>query len=225
MNPLSLSSFSALAAGALLAGCIYVSGSCDGGPAVEGSGHAGSESRSLSDFHRVEIRGSVDVVAHVGGAQTVRVEADDNLIPHITTVVRDGTLVVAMESGSYRFHKHPQVTVDLPLLDSASISGSADIEASGLRGPAFKATISGSGNVRGSGEVDRLEVAIEGSGNVRLYDLRARSASINIEGSGNVQLYAAENLSIKIDGSGDVRYRGEPKLTQSIDGSGGIKHD
>jgi hypothetical protein len=189
---------------------------------IQGSGIAKTEARTVPDFRRIEVRGSADVTARAGEATSLSVTGDDNLLSLLTTEVRDGTLVIEMKNGSYSTHLGLKVSATAPALESVSVRGSSDVDASGLKGERFAVQIAGSGDVRASGKVDRLEAGIAGSGDLRLFELEARDARVDVSGSGDVEVWATEVLSAAIAGSGDVRYKGEPRVTQSIAGSGSV---
>ena len=206
-----------------LAACVVsIGGSSCSINTVYGSGVAASESRAVPAFTSVEVRGSADVVAQVGGATSLEVVGDDNLLQYVTTEVEDGKLVIAMESGIYDFDVDLVVTLSTPRLEGLSILGSSDCDLSGLSGGDLALAISGSGDVRASGSVETLEVSIRGSGDMRLEELQARTASVSIAGSGEVRLHAIEALDVGIAGSGEVRYLGDPKVVQRIAGSGDV---
>ncbi len=189
---------------------------------LRGSGVSASESRSLPDFERVEANCSADVSIRVGSATSLSVTGDDNLLKHLRTEVRDGTLVIDMEQGSYSPRIALKVAATTPALRALSIRGSSDVDVKDLAGDRFSVEISGSGDAHGSGRVDRLEAGVAGSGDVNFASVEAHEASVQISGSGDVEVSATDSLSASIAGSGDVRYKGEPKLTQSIAGSGRV---
>ena len=65
---------------------------------------------------------------------------------------------------------------------------------------------------------------MSGSGDLRLFDLRAREVHVSIAGSGDAKVNASERLDATVAGSGDVRYRGNPKeVAQSVNGSGSVE--
>ena len=189
---------------------------------LRGSGLMASESRSLPDFERVETNCSADVSIRVGSATSLLVSGDDNLLKHLRTEVRDGTLVIEMEQGSYSPRIALKVAATTPALRALSIRGSSDVEVQDLAGDLFSVEISGSGDAHGSGSVGRLEAGVAGSGDVNFASVEAREASVQISGSGDVEVSATDSLSASIAGSGDVRYKGEPKVTKSIAGSGRV---
>lgn len=189
---------------------------------VRGSGVSKTEDRTVADFQRLVVEGSPGVSIRVGEAKALTVSGDDNLVPWVTTQVQDGTLTIGIRPGSYSARQRLTVLVSVPALESVRVRGSSDVEAAGLAGGSFAIEIHGSGNVRASGKVDRLEVGVSGSGDVRLDDLESREAQISVAGSGDVDVWSTETLSVSIAGSGDVRYKGEPRVTQSVAGSGSV---
>jgi hypothetical protein len=190
---------------------------------VQGSGHTVQQPRAAAQFRRIEVRGSTDVVARVGPATSITVSGDDNIVPHVRTDVRGGTLVVEMDDGDYTPSARLLVTVSTPALDAISISGSADVVAQGVAAERFDAHISGSGNLELHGQARVLDASISGSGDMRLYGLSARRAVVEISGSGDVELSAVEALDVEVSGSGDVHYRGNPARTVQVSGSGSVE--
>jgi hypothetical protein len=52
-----------------------------------GSGKAATETRALPEFQAIELSGSMDLKVRQGSPQSVQVQADDNLLPLLETVV------------------------------------------------------------------------------------------------------------------------------------------
>ncbi|HZF79584.1 MAG TPA: head GIN domain-containing protein [Rubrivivax sp.] len=213
---------------------------------VQGSGTPTSENRNLAEFQAVTLNGSIDLVVRQG-AQSVQVQADDNLLPLLETIVEPGgsgpALVVRWKKGhSVRTRSKVLVTVSSPRLSALASSGSGDIRLETFNTPALKFAMSGSGDVHidklstedldigiagssdvvGSGRARRLKVSIAGSGDVRLGELQAEEVNIRIAGSGDAAVHADKALAVSIMGSGDVRYSGNPSLKTSVAGSGSI---
>src|SRR5689334_10034881 len=66
---------------------------CTGSGTV-GSGRIATETREASGFSAIDLRGIGRVVVTVGEQEAVTIEAEDNILPRISTTVRDGTLVL-----------------------------------------------------------------------------------------------------------------------------------
>ena len=215
---------------------------------VVGSGHSATETRNVSDFEAITSDGSMDLEVRQTGKEAVEVQADDNLLPLIETVVEPGsngrTLVIRFKRGeSISHHSSIKVRIDVVKLNSISTSGSGDVAVESLKTPSFKLAISGSsdaklnalatdafelrisgsGDVVGSGNARQVKVSIAGSGDADLDALVADDVTVRIAGSGDASVNANKALDVSIAGSGDVTYRGNPaSLKTSTAGSGSI---
>lgn len=207
----------ALGAGTSLAGYF-------GGDQVKGSGNVQTEERTISDFTSVSLSGSPDLYIEVGGAPSLSIKAEDNLLALIRTEVKGDTLVIDSEK-SYSSRKGIVIRVTVPDLESARLIGSGDIDIKGLQGDHFEASVQGSGDVRVEGTVRALSATVQGSGDMHLYDLNALDADVRVVGSGDIRVQVTGNLEASIQGSGDIRYRGNPQVKSSVQGSGDIDPD
>ena len=214
---------------------------------VSGSGKVSTETRSLADFQAVALNGSVDLVVRQGAAQSVLVQADDNLLPLLETVVEStaqgATLVVRWKKGQSLYTRSKVlITVVLPRLSALSASGSGDIRVEPFNTPALKLSLSGSGDAKlqslstadfgisisGSGDVaangsaTKLSISIAGSGDVRLADLKSDDVTVSIAGSGDAAVNANKTLEVRIAGSGDVSYSGNAAVKSKVAGSGSV---
>src|SRR5690348_13657579 len=63
-----------------------------GNDQVVGSGKRASSVRSVAAFRAISLDGAVDLEFRAGATQHVELVGDDNLLPLITTSVRDGAL-------------------------------------------------------------------------------------------------------------------------------------
>ena len=187
----------------------------------QGSGTIVSETRDVSGFDRIEVIGSGQVAIAVTGTDSLQVEADDNILPLLTTEVRNGKLELSSES-SISPSQAIQYTITVESLTGVAVTGSGDVLAVGVDSDRFAVDISGSGSVSPAGATDALSVAISGSGRYRGVDLVAASASVDISGSGGAIINATDELDVDISGSGTVEYTGDPIVTQSISGSGAV---
>jgi hypothetical protein len=160
---------------------------------VEGSGATAIELREVARFASADLAGSNHVSITVGPEQSVRVQADDNLIHLITTDVRAGQLVID-NHGSFQTNSPLSVDVTLPALDAVSLSGSGALTAQAVRAGTLAVGLPGSGRIRASGAADRLLATVDGSGELQLDDLIATEATAVVSGSGLVRLLVSEGL-------------------------------
>lgn len=116
------------------------------------------------------------------------------------------------------------VEITLPDLPAASITGSGDLSLDDLQQDEIELEITGSGTIRASGEVIRLNVEISGSGDVKAKELQASIAELRVSGSGDIKAQATQSLSARVSGSGDIKVWGNPaKRDTRVSGSGDIK--
>lgn len=215
---------------------------------VQGSGNVVTETRDVSGFQEVELKGIGRLEITQGKTTELTVTADDNLMQYIDTEVEGDTLVIWVRNKNLPFFTvNPSETIvyelTVPTLERASLSGSGDIvvdgletdeltveisgsgdlEATDLLADSFTYRLSGSGRATLAGKVERQDVEISGSGRLEAEDLRSAEASIEISGSGRAVLWVTDQLDVQISGSGDVQYYGSPEVTQDVSGSGNIK--
>lgn len=213
------------------------------GDRVEGSGHVAQDTRATGAFHALKLAGPVDVELKAGQREQVTVSADNNLLPFVETVVRDGTLAIGLRRGAaLRTRNRLLVTIEFTSLDAIATSGSGDVRVSELKtrelnvaiagssdvaierldADILAVSIAGSGDLRASGRARTQAFSITGSGEVNAADLAGETVAVKIAGSGDAKVHATKALTVSIAGSGAVAYRGQPQVTKSIMGSGEV---
>lgn len=227
--PLSLLAFAVSSAGA--------------DPRLVGSGTLATETRDLAPFRAVSSELSFPVDIAVGAPQAVSITCDDDLLRHIVTTVRDGSLTLEVEDDrDLTAAAGCMAKVTLPALDavslagsgritvtgeaavgSVSLAGSGDVEIATLATRRLDVSLAGSGDVVASGTAAMVDVSVAGSGDVRLADLVALEARVSLVGSGDVALNVSKSLDVTVTGSGDVEVRGTPAINQTILGSGRVR--
>jgi hypothetical protein len=241
----------------LLAACAFAlaaSGVCMSTPAlafdwsfgsseqVQGSGNVKRETRQIGHFSGLALSLPGQVEIRSGGTEGISIEADDNLLPLIETVVEDGTLKIRSKRKVNLRTRNLKIVVQARELDRLALGGSGSIDADRVSGQRLRFDVGGSGNIRvrkaegesvsvslgGSGnlKVDEgnarnLSASIGGSGTVDMARVRVDTASVTVAGSGDATLWVRNSLSMTVAGSGDVNYYGDPKLSTSVVGSGG----
>ena len=230
---LGLAAFSAIAAPGWL-----------GGETVKGNGAIQKQAREVGHFTGVSLGLPAQVELRIGSVERVEIEADENLLPLVETVVENGSLEIrAVRKNLSLEPRTLKIIVHAKQVDNVSVGGSGTIGAEALRAPRLKLDIGGSGTINiqraegesvatavsGSGKINiggtvrKLDVSIAGSGDVRAAQLKADDVAVSIAGSGDATVWAANSLKVSVAGSGDVNYYGDPKVQTSVAGSGGAK--
>lgn len=203
-------------------GTVIVDGRVLSGDAVEGSGKSATEQRVLGDFNALNLDISADVTVTAGKKRQCTVIADDNILPLILTECSDNTLRISAKE-SYSSTQKVRIVIKTPLLTSAEINGSGNIDITEVTKDQLALAISGSGGITAKGKVAKLRATINGSGDVHAAALKSETATITINGSGDANVYVTDALTAKVHGSGDITYIGSPsKVHTSVAGSGGI---
>jgi hypothetical protein len=193
-----------------------------GGCSLHDDGARTSQKRDVARFTRIDDHASVDVRLHVGEKQRIHVRAGEKVIDDVGTEVRDGTLELTYDHSGL-LPSDVVVDVSVPKLTGIETSGSGDVDADGIAAGALDIRSDGSSDITVDGQVQRLGLKLDGSGDARLSDLQAREAHVTLGGSGDAEVNAGKLLDVRVDGSGDVRYHGHPRLDQHVDGSGDVR--
>ena len=186
-----------------------------------GSGNMITESRDVSGFDEIVLLGSGNVDVEVTGTESLEIEAEDNVMPRVTTEVVNGRLELGVE-GPITTTRGITYTITADRLVGVTVAGSGDVTGTAIDVDSFQVTIEGSGNVDLTGTSSDLTVRIAGSGDFDGRDLESATGEVTVDGSGNARVNATDELTVTINGSGDVQYMGDPLLDQTINGSGDI---
>jgi len=191
---------------------------------LAGAGELASETREVSSFHSVEVHGTIDIEVEVGTERRLEVSGDASLLPYLITDVVDGRLILSMDRDCpYRRDMQVIARIGMDRLDAVHLEGSGDAILRNVSGGDLEIQVNGSGDLFARGEVEHLLASVHGSGNLELYDLRARTAALEIQGSGDIEAHVTDELEGSVRGSGDIRYRGKPRVTRwSVRGSGDL---
>jgi len=207
----------------LLSGCRHDVVEPDGDQIV-GSGKIVSEQRTVPEFSGILVNGSAEVVITQEPNQSLRVEADDNIIGRVKTRIQAGNLVVELEPGSYH-HTTVRIHASMRAIHFLECAGAADFSVTGpIATDVIECRISGAGHYELHGTADEQTIAISGAGEVHNFGLTTRNSTVTISGTGNVEVHASDRLDASISGTGSIAYAGNPRTVhQSIQGIGNIE--
>jgi hypothetical protein len=194
-----------------------------GGPRVTSSGKTISETRTVSGFDQVTLSGAGDLYIEQGDKEALTIDADSNLMPYLTSVVKDGRLVLSIKpniniafsqtivyhltvkdihdvqiEGSGKVQSDAIKTTDLQL----GTSGSGSFLIKDLQATTLKASTGGSGKFELTGKATDIRIDINGSGKFDCPDLESTTSQVTINGSGNSNVWAKDSLTVNINGSG-----------------------
>jgi hypothetical protein len=192
-------------------------------PTVEGSGRIVAQNRAVAPFNRIELQGAADADIQLGRSQSVTVQADDNLLPMLTSEVRGGTLILGSR-GSFRTRRTPHARITVPNLAAVETNGSGDVILTEVANRQLQLASRGSGNIRASGRTGALDLKLQGSGDANLAALDAGEGTVGVFGSGDAVVRVSGRLDASAFGSGNVHYIGRPaSLAVRKGGSGDVE--
>lgn len=195
------------------------------GTTVRGSGNVVEETRQITSINSVNLATIGNVIIQIGDQESLRIEAEDNLMKHIESQVRSGTLKLSTTPTSVNLNPTKPVNFFLTVqeLDEVRISGSGDIQVPDLESERFRIEIGGSGNISmGNLNADQLEINIGGSGDVLTDKVKVTKFEVDIHGSGDISVdeLQSKELTLDVNGSGNLRIDGGQVSTQNINIAG-----
>jgi hypothetical protein len=216
------------------------------GGGTPGSGKVVTETREVQDFVAISVSYPADVVVQQGKVESVKIEAEDNLLPQLSTVMENGTLVIRNKEFDWTRRVSPtkpvRITVmvkDLRNIDfssagtirveklatddlTAHISGAGTLTLDQLNTRKLDCRLSGAGSINATGVADELKLVISGVGSFNGSGLFSQTADARISGAGSATVHPKNELTASISGTGSIRYFGAPSVSQHISGLGSV---
>jgi hypothetical protein len=224
--------------------CQVGSFSLGGARTVRGSGDIVEETRAVSGVTGVELATLGTLTIEVGDTESLRIEAEDNLMEYLETEVRGGRLRIGTQDDvNLRATRPVNYYLTVTGLEAIVITSSGDIQAPDLEAERFSITINSSGDLEmgmlnadtlevdigssgdldiAGGEVKTQNVTISSSGNYTAQDLESAEAEVRLNSNGSATIWVHDQLKAILSSSGDLRYRGNPTLDATTSSSGDV---
>jgi hypothetical protein len=202
-----------------------------------------TESREVSGFDGVSHTGIGRVTITQGDMESLTIEADDNLLEHITSEVKNGTLELGFNEN-VRFDSTSSITFAVGVKDIVELAstgiglieidelgteklrilktGTGSISIGTLTANDLMINADGTGDIELAGTVVKQELDLKGTGDYDSPDLESQTASVQVTGTGSVVLWVLDVLDVEIVGISKVSYYGSPNVTESITGTGSL---
>jgi hypothetical protein len=191
----------------ILATLVLSACSIGDGRTVRGSGNVVEETRAVSGVSGVELATIGTLTIAVGDTESLRIEAEDNLMEYLETEVRNGRLSIETQDNIRLDAKRPvNYYLTVTGLEAIEISSSGDIQAPDLEAERFSINISSSGDLQmGDLEAEALTVKISSSGDVTMGVLNADTLEVDISSTGNLDIgggqVKTQNITISSSGN------------------------
>ena len=226
----------------------FVSLGSNFGGRIPGSGSMVSEDRSVTGIQAVSFKYPAQIVIRQGDSEKMSIEADDNLMPQLSSQVVNGVLVFENKERSWNQRVNPtkpvQVNLTVKELNRVDFSTAGTMKIEGMHADAFKLSVSGAGEVNldqmdvrdlncslsgagsvtANGKADNTEMRISGMGSYNGAEVSGQSATVDISGAGSATLWLESSLNASISGAGSIGYYGSPSVSKHISGVGSVRH-
>ena len=208
---------------------------------VKGSGKVVTETRQVSEpFTGIDVDKGLEVIVEQSNDKSVVVEADDNLLKHITTNVENGILYISSDFNSYNNISAKKITVRLPDIMKLSCDGGSNLKTDGLiKGNNIFLESDGGSNMQIAIESDaiiaesesgshmsiegkalRLEIASSGGSSIDSQKLMVNDVDAQASGGSSLDIHAILSLNATASGGSSIIFSGKPEQVHQEESSG-----
>ncbi|MDR1585735.1 MAG: DUF2807 domain-containing protein [Prevotellaceae bacterium] len=204
--------------------------SCNGGNLAD-------ELRTCKPFHAIHVSGNIELKLKQDSVREVLISTYAELLPKITTEVKEGVLHISSTAISLKKPVVLNVTVDS--ISSIVAQGACDVKTlSRLGTPAdLKITLYGAAkadletdvagtidmDLKGASKIDLegraniLKINAAGASKISAKELKAPDVFISLSGASDAEIYASESIDVKAVGASKIKCAGNPsKVVQSV---------
>ncbi|MBC5994170.1 head GIN domain-containing protein [Pontibacter cellulosilyticus] len=199
---------------------------------LKGNGNIQTQDRNVSGFTGIDVSGGFYVEITQGSNESLKLEADENLLSNIKTEVRNGVLHIYNDK-SLSNSKGMKAYITVKELNKVDISGGVKVvgnstfktntmklDMSGgskvvlaIEAKELRADMSGASKVELKGKADNLVMEMSGASSVDAADFQAKDVKIGASGASKVKVHADKTLHIDASGASSVYYKGSPSIT------------
>lgn len=212
---------------------------------TSGSGNVVSEKRNLASFHGVSASQGFDVEIRIGQVQEVMIEADDNLIGRVKTIVSGGILKISLDENNVN-NAHLKAFVTAPSInslktssaatiitkDELNVDGEMQVEASSgskitakVNAPSVNAQSSSGSEINLSGRTKDFEAQSSSGATLKAYDLLSENTKASGSSGSSVHVHASLSLDASASSGANITYRGGANVHKSVSSGGGVSKE
>jgi hypothetical protein len=187
-----------------------------GNDQIVGSGNIVSQVRAVGSFTGIQVTNLANVYVTQNPTESLRIEADDNIITRVGTSVVNGVLVVGLSEGSYN-HVTVRVYASMAAVKRLESNGAAAmVSTNALQTDSITCRIVGAGNITLTGSATYEFAEIVGAGSINNFNLVVQSCNAIISGAGNIEVNVTQRLDATINGAGAITYAGNPGVIHPV---------
>jgi hypothetical protein len=190
---------------------------------TSGSGAVVSQTRQVQPFSRIEAGYGIGVDVQIGPAASIKVEAQQNLLPIIETAVSGDTLKIR-GTKEFQSNSTPRVVVTTPTLDGISLNGGSEGRLDGLANDAFDVELGGGAVLTATGSSGDVSIKGSGGSTADLDALTAKSVTVDLSGGTVAHISASDAVKGGVSGGAHVAVAGDAAVDVSASGGGEVSH-
>lgn len=210
----------------LMVTCAGLLSSCDDGDDRRARGPARTETRDVTGFDAIDMRGAARLEITVGKPESLVLEGRAASIERVETSVRHNTLYIESKPRDWFMSSNRRritVKISVPRLDSLQVEGGNDVRLTGFDGGDSRIQASGAAHIFAEGRLAELTVRMAGAGHGDFSRLIADQAKVTVEGVGSVIVHPKDTLDATMNGVGAILYTGTPReVSTRMNGLGTI---
>lgn len=152
------------------------------------------ETRNVSGFSAIEASSVFDITVNKAGTESLVIEADEAVMPHVRTEVKNGVLKLYLDDYKGKNIKTIKATIGVKELKKVTLSGASKLTSEDVfNTQKFEMLLSGACALNLNIKADKLKVDASGASNVTL-TAEVQDARFGASGASNlkVQLKASE---------------------------------
>jgi predicted small secreted protein len=192
------------------------------GADVKGSGKRVTQKRDIGSFTSIKAEGAFDIEIVCQKDLGLEIEADDNIIPLISTQVSANTLTLKPTSN-YSTSDAPKIKINVPNLEAFAADGAGTIQISGVNNEKLQIALNGAASLTASGTTKMIGIDTNGAAKIDTHNLRAAHAVVDSKGVSKVDLGVSSQLDVTVSGPSHVTYSGDPVVNKTVHGPGKVE--
>lgn len=189
---------------------------------VRGNGRVRTENRNVGEFTKIDASGAYSIKIKVGEPSSIKIKAEENLLPLIRIRVKGNTLIIDNKKNLSP-RKELLIEITTRELTAIDCSGANDIEVNGINTDRFEVDLSGAGSIDLDGKADQFYGDLSGAGSINARSLIANKVYVSVSGAASAVVHAKELLDASVSGVGSIDFYGNPQNTKTnVSGVGSI---
>ena len=212
---------------------------------IKGNGKVQTEKRTVTEkFTKISVSRGLEVIVEQANTVSVEVEADQNLLSHITTKVENGTLVITSDVNIYSANTET-VHVKMPDIDGLEATSGSNIKSNGtlkstVTATTIKVTTTSGSEIDATLEMDAVNAESTSGSTITLSGKTLKFSASSTSGSelnaenllanqitadatsgSSLDVHPLVTLNAKASSGASINYEGKPKNISKEETSGG----